>query len=105
MSHDVPATPSRAARLQALRNEPKVFDVSMYGVVLDALLDTMSRHQEKFQTKNAVLAQFRVTLKACRKAEAVDKERLCTWLERVMAIQGIESSDGMLDNWLNDIPF
>lgn len=95
----------RAARLQALRQEQKTFDEPVFGVIVDALLDTMSRHQERYLTKNAVLAQFRVTLKACRKAGPVDKERVCTWLEKVLDIQGIASSDGMLDNWLNDIPY
>lgn len=96
---------SRASRLSLLKEEPKTFEDPVVGVVLDALLDTMARRQERFRTKNGVLGQFRVTLKACRKASVRDKEALCTWLERVLAIQGLESSDGMLENWLNDIPF
>lgn len=91
--------------MNLLKDQPKAFEDPVIGVVLDALLETMARKQERFQTKNGVLAQFRVTLKACRKASFADKQALCTWLEKVLAIQGLESSDGMLDNWLNDIPY
>ena len=96
---------SRAARLQLLHEEEKTFGDPMVVIVLNALLDTMARHQERFQTKNAVLAQFRITLKACRKASFADKERICSWLEKVLVVQNLESSDGMLDSWLNDIPY
>jgi len=96
---------SRAARLQQLRDTPKTFDDPLLVVVIDALLETMGRHQERYLTKNGVLAQFRVTLKACRKAGPDDKQRICSWLEQVLEIQNLESSDGMLDNWLDGIPF
>lgn len=96
---------NRAERLKLLAAEPKAFDEPMYAVVLDALLTAMSRHQERFQTKNAVLARFRTTLKACRKAGPADKDRICGWLEKVLDIHGLENSEGMLENWLNDIPF
>ncbi len=96
---------NRADRLKLLADEPKSFEEPLYSVVLDSLLKRMSRHQERFQTKNAVLDQFRIVLKACRKASPADKDRICGWLEKVLEIQGIESSEGMLENWVNGIPF
>ena len=104
MPSDLPYQ-NRATRLKVLLDEEKTLDEPMLVVAVNALLDTMSRHQERFQTKNAVLGQFRITLKACRKAGPADKERICTWLEKILEIQNLESSDGMLDSWMNGIPF
>jgi hypothetical protein len=96
---------NRAARLKLLAAEDKTFDEPLFVVVINALLETLATHQERFQTKNAVLAQFRLTLKACRKASSADKDKVCGWLEKVLEIQGLESSDGMLEAWVNDIPY
>lgn len=96
---------NRAERLNRLAAEEKTFDEPLFVVVINTVIETMGRHQERFQTKNAVLAQFRLTLKACRKASAADKDKICGWLEKVLEIQGLETSDGMLENWVNDIPY
>jgi hypothetical protein len=56
-----------------------------------------------YPTKNAVLGEFRLTLKACKALDTPDREALADDLERVLDVFGIDSSDGLLNEWVHGI--
>jgi hypothetical protein len=48
-----------------------------------------------------VLDEFSAALKNFdRAADTEDRERVCMNMEKIMDIVGLESSDGLLNNWL-----
>jgi hypothetical protein len=50
--------------------------------------------------KTFVLQEFRLTLDSFTQSDTEERERLCGYLEEIMDIAGIESSDGLLNGWL-----
>ena len=67
---------------------------------LRELLGTLASAPENYPRKNAVLAELRKTLKACKAYSTTEKEALVGSLEDVLDILHIESSDGLLNEWL-----
>jgi Domain of unknown function (DUF4844) len=51
------------------------------------------------QTKAAVLALFRPTMVEFEDADSEERDRFLQYLEELMGIFGIESSDGLLNKW------
>lgn len=49
--------------------------------------------------KEQLLAEFKATLPAFELADTEDRERVLRYLEEIMAIFGVTSSDGMLNKW------
>ena len=72
------------------------------GPLKDLLL-TLTQAPDDFSRKNAVLAEFRKTLKGCQAYTPLEKDALCTSLETILEILKIESSDGLLNEWLHGI--
>lgn len=70
---------------------------------LRELIGTLASAPENYPRKNAVLAEFRATLKLCKAYTAPDKEALVASLETILDILHIESSDGLLNEWLQGI--
>ena len=58
---------------------------------------------ENYTTKNLVLAEFRRTLTLCVKFGPDAREALADSLEEILEIFGIDSSDGLLNEWLHGI--
>lgn len=50
--------------------------------------------------KSFVMDQFRVTLAQCVEFDTENRERICSYMEEIMDILGIESSDGLLNRWM-----
>jgi hypothetical protein len=50
-------------------------------------------------TKQYVLEEFRTTLTAFPQEDSRDCDRLLHYMEQIMDIIGIESSDGLLNEW------
>ena len=70
---------------------------------LQDLLARIVEAPQVYTTTDAILGEFRTTLKACKKYTPFEKEALCTSLETIMEILKMEGSDGMLDNYLHGI--
>jgi len=100
------ATPhlGRTDRLDLLRAEAKGLADPAVETLLNQMLADLSDQQVRYLTKNPVLDRFRVLMKACRRASDEDKRRVCDWLEKVLEIQGLDTSDGLLDRWLDGLP-
>jgi Domain of unknown function (DUF4844) len=67
---------------------------------VDALLDSLVVGLPDKPTKYYVLSEFSKTLEAYDSSDMEERERVCEYLESVMVILGIESSDGQLNTWL-----
>lgn len=67
------------------------------------LIGTLASSPENYPRKNAVLAEFRTTLKLCKAYSPAEKEALVSSLETILDILHIESSDGLLNEWLHGI--
>ena len=67
---------------------------------LDRLAERLIEGIEAHPTKFWVLKQFQRSLEAVREEDAEAREHVGTELERLMAILGIESSDGVLAYFL-----
>jgi hypothetical protein len=70
---------------------------------LRELIGTLASGPESYPRKNAVLAEFRATLKLAKAFSPLEKESLVSSLETVLEILHIESSDGLLNEWLQGI--
>ena len=70
---------------------------------LHDMLGRIIEAPQLYTATDAILGEFRTTLKACKKFTAPEKANLCTALETVMEILQMEGSDGMLENWLHGI--
>jgi len=68
---------------------------------INALIGKIEAGIGDHPTKQFVLGEFSVTLKALDPpVDTEDRERFCTYLEEIMDIVGLESSDGVLNTWL-----
>lgn len=96
MDHKLTFDEGKRTKLKALA------DAAPEGPFRD-LADRLAAAPDQYGTKNAVLAEFRTTLRACRKFGQADREALADDLERILDVFGIESSDGLLNEWIHGI--
>jgi hypothetical protein len=66
---------------------------------LTALLDRLLMGIENTPTKEYVLGEVRTVLPQYEAEDSEERDRLLVYLERIMDITGIESSDGLLNEW------
>jgi len=103
-------TPKVLSDLQEFRLEPKFEDAGIYhapsqavriaaAAHLNALLDRLVVSVAAHPTKAFVLSEFRRTLTEFDTADSEERDQLLMYLQRIMDIVGIESSDGLLNNW------
>jgi hypothetical protein len=96
MDHKLTFSPDRQARLADLAlGAPQ-------GPYKD-LVTQLTSHPEEYPTKNTLLAAFRVTLKASKALDQTGREALADDLERILDVFGIDSSDGLLNEWVHGI--
>lgn len=97
------------AALQALRMETKFADLPGYDTAdeqarcsqrIDDLLDLLIGGIRQNPRKSWVLEQFVPTLAGACAEDTEARERFGPYLERILDILGIESSDGMLNFYL-----
>jgi hypothetical protein len=97
------------ARLQELRAEPKFVDLPGYNTrdeqvrctrTVDELLDRLIAGLESNRRKSWVFEQFIPTLRAACEEDTEARERFGPYMERIMDILGIDSSEGMLTAYL-----
>jgi hypothetical protein len=67
---------------------------------INAMLRQLQPHLSKGTDKSFVISQFLAMLKDFESADTEEKEQACGYCERVMEILNIESSDGLLNEWL-----
>jgi hypothetical protein len=68
-------------------------------LVLNALIDRLIADLPAHPQKQFVLQQFRISLASFNAEESEQKDRLLVYLEQIMDIIGIESSDRLLNEW------
>ena len=66
---------------------------------LNGLLDRLIAGISSNPSKDYVLQEFRATLGLFDAEDSEERDRVALYLERVMDIVGIESSDGLLNQW------
>src|SRR5215467_10610032 len=66
----------------------------------NGLIDRLCHGLVATPTKQFVLSEFSKTLSEFEPMDTEDRECLLRYLERIMDIVGIESSDGLLSRWL-----
>ena len=103
-----------AAQLQAFRLEPKFVgepDGLYTGVqdeplrrdaelVVNALIGNIEEGLKATPTEAFLLNQFAVALLQLTLFDTEDREQACAYLERIMDCVGLESSNGLLNNWM-----
>jgi len=104
-AQELKVTPKLLSDLREFRLEPKFEDGGMYQVRIKAaahlneLLDRLVAAIAAHPTKAFVLSEFRRTFTKFDSADSEERDQLLAYLERIMDIAGIESSDGLLNNW------
>ena len=98
--------------LQTMATEAKFLPLGLYSgakpetlrvrlqQLVDALLTELVALAPHDRTKERVLEQFRSMLASVGSVDSEEKEQMCMYLERMMDILGLESSDGRLNSWL-----
>lgn len=70
-----------------------------YEAQVNELARSLSRLPAEKQTKAVVLGMFRLTMAEFEGAGSQERDRFLGYLEELMDIFGVESSDGLLNNW------
>ena len=81
-----PGAPSEAIRI---RCESRV----------NALISRLITGLETTPSKETVLREFQITLAEFGSEDSEERDRLLGYLEDIMAIVGLENSDGLLSEW------
>jgi hypothetical protein len=68
--------------------------------ILNALIDRVAKGLEKQPTSDFVLTEFKAALDKFQLFDTEDREQVCAYLETIMDCVGLESSDGLLNDWL-----
>ncbi len=96
-------------QLIKLRNEGKFRDLpglntdeesKRLSAILDALLDRLISGISVSPTKEWVLKEFEIALVQVQHEDTEARERFGTYLEQIMDIVQIQSSDGLLNRYL-----
>jgi Domain of unknown function (DUF4844) len=98
-------------QLAALRSAPKFQEEGLYRppteeirksaeLAINNMLDRLRSGLPRSPQKAYVLSEFLEMLKAFEGGDTEEREKACTYCERVMDLLGIESSDGVLNAWL-----
>lgn len=102
------------AQLERLAGQPKYINEPETGYTgilfepdrliaqaqLNGLLRRLMRELKTKPSKRYVLWEFKRTLAQFNPVDTEDRERICRYMEEIMDILGIESSDGVLNRWL-----
>lgn len=98
-------------QLAALRSAPKFQEEGLYRapteeirksaeLTINKMLDRLRFGLPRSPQKSYVLSEFLQMLKAFEGEDTEEREKACTYCERVMDLLSIESSDGVLNTWL-----
>ena len=105
-------TPSLIASLKSLRKLPKFLAAEMYPGApseeirveaeahINVLIDNLIAGLPQNPNKQFVMSEFMRAMENFKQPDTEERERFCGYLEEIMDITGIESSDGLLNKWL-----
>ena len=105
-------TPETIQNLRSLQTEKKFIEEGLYSgapnenirarceLWINALLESLISNIEKNPQKDFVLNEFMNALANFDEEDTEEKEQACEYLEQIMTILDIESSDGKINNWL-----
>jgi Domain of unknown function (DUF4844) len=112
MTLSLSITQKEVEALRSLRSIPKFLAEDFYpgaptevlrseaegqiNYLLDKLIEELPHNPEK----GFVLSQFKEALSRFAQSDTEERERFCGYLEEIMDITSIESSDGLLNGWL-----
>ncbi len=111
--HPVEVTADAIERLRSLRAERK-FTEDLPGLypgapdektrsrcetAINDLLDELLELGDGIETKSQVLDEFEQALFKLRREDTEEKERAGVYIDRIMDILDIESSDGLVERW------
>jgi hypothetical protein len=82
-----PGAPTEALRVEA---------ESHVNTLIDRLLSSLTPNTRK----SFVLGEFKVAMAGFTQSDSEERERFCSYLEQIMDITAIESSDGLLNSWV-----
>ena len=113
MSQTLSINEATLQRLRHLRAEPKFHEdvPTLYPGApndevrsrcerqLNALIDRLTAGLPTHAVKQYVLGEFRTTLTAFESEDSEECDRLLHYMEEIMDITGIASSDGLLNEW------
>ena len=74
-----------------------------YESLVNQLAHALRRLVPSRQTKPVVLGMFKPVMKKFETAEVEDQDRFLLYLDELMEIFGIESSDGLLNQWRHGV--
>lgn len=102
----------RIAKLASFASQPKFGEDGLYPgardeadrsrlqAIVDGLASRLARLAPGQDGKPQVLAEIEATLPELESDDTEDKERALTYVEELMEICGVDSSDGLLNEWL-----
>lgn len=67
---------------------------------LNALIDRITQGIRNTPTKAFVLDEFRKTFPWFETSDTEDRDRFCRYLEDIMDAVGMDSSDGVINDWM-----
>jgi Domain of unknown function (DUF4844) len=68
--------------------------------LVNGLIDRLQSDLPSHPSKKFVLTEFETTMDGFEPMDTEDRERFLRYLEEIMGIVGIESSDGLLNRWM-----
>jgi hypothetical protein len=71
---------------------------------VNVLLDTLLAGLPSHKTKSFVLARFKSTLRGWDDIDSEDRDRLLGYLQQIMQILGVDSSNELLNVWRYGLP-
>ena len=66
---------------------------------VNAMLDRLMAGLPRTPDKTFVLSEFALMLRSFEQSDTEEREMACNYCDQVMQSLGIESSDGLLNNW------
>jgi hypothetical protein len=98
------------AKLADMRRRPKYVEMpsggpfggvrSMAEAQLNDLIDRLKDGLPRNPTKRFALDEFKRTMNEFQSSDTEDREQFLHYLEEIMTILSIESSDGLLNKWM-----
>ena len=71
-----------------------------YDEAFSLLVETLVQELPRHPSKKFVLAEFRATLESLPASDTEDRERAASYCEKIMDVLKIQSSDGLLNDWM-----
>ena len=82
------------------RGDPNPVERAAGNLAFANMVDTLVADLPSHPSKQFVLEQFKFALAPMSEGDTEDRERAALYCEKVMDVLGIESSDGLLNEWM-----